>query len=116
MHLLNDYCEVILVGETYYTSGISETNVSEFAFFRFLSHDLLTKEEREHKSEIISVTEQALDEEGIECDAKIAKLPEEKIVKILSEVRKRRRKILQSENGEEAVEEVQKEEDPVSAR
>jgi hypothetical protein len=90
--------------------------VSEFAFFRFLSLDLLTSEEREHKSEIISVTEQVLDAEGIECDSKVAKLSEDTIKKILAEVRKRRRrKSIQSESVEEEVEEVKQEENLVSA-
>jgi hypothetical protein len=88
--------------------------MSEFAFFRFLGLNLLTREEKEHKTEIISVTEQVLDAEGIECDSKIAKLPEEMIIKILSEVRKRRRKRIQSENVEE--EDEEQEESPVSAR
>jgi hypothetical protein len=75
--------------------------MSEFAFFRFLSLDLLTQEEIKNKTDIISVTEQVLDAEGIECDSKIAKLSEEKINKILAGVRKRRRKGIQSENEEE---------------
>jgi len=74
--------------------------VSEFAFFRFLSLNLLTPEEIKNKTDIISVTEQVLDAEGIECDSKIAKLSEEKISKILAEVRKRRR-IRLSDNEEE---------------
>lgn len=114
VHRIN-YRKVILVGRSINIKTIRDARLSEFAFFRFLSLDLLTREEKEHKSEIISVTEQVLDAEGIECDSKIAKLPEEKIVKILSEVRKRRRKSIQGESGEEA-EEEQKEEDPVSAR
>jgi hypothetical protein len=75
--------------------------LSEFAFFRFLSLNLLTQEEKENKAEVISVTEQVLDTEGIECDSKISKLSEEKINKILAQVRKRRRKIIQNENLEE---------------
>jgi hypothetical protein len=75
--------------------------LSEFAFFRFLSLNLLTQEEKENKSEVISVTEQVLDAEGIECDSKISKLPEEKINEILAQVRKRRRKFVQNENLEE---------------
>jgi hypothetical protein len=66
--------------------------MSEFAFFRFMSLNLLTQEEEENKTEIISVTEEVLDAKGIECDAKIAKVPEETIREILNEVRKRRRK------------------------
>ncbi|MGH9925992.1 MAG: hypothetical protein ACRD4J_08195 [Nitrososphaeraceae archaeon] len=75
--------------------------MSEFAFFRFLSLNLLTQEEIKNKTDIISVTEQVLDAEGIECDSKIAKLSEMQINKILAEVRKRRRKGIQSANGEE---------------
>lgn len=75
--------------------------MSEFAFFRFLSLNLLTQEEKENKAEVISVTEQVLDAEGIECDSKISKLSEEKINEILAQVRKRRRKIIQNENLEE---------------
>jgi hypothetical protein len=91
--------------------------MSEFAFFRFMSLNLLTSEEKEHKDDIIDVTEQVLDAEGIECDSKVAKLPQETIIKILSEVRKRRRKAKQSENveGEEVEVEGQKE-SPVPAR
>jgi aspartate carbamoyltransferase regulatory subunit len=91
--------------------------MSEFAFFRFMSLNLLTSEEKEHKDDIIDVTEQVLDAEGIECDSKVAKLPQETINKILSEVRKRRRKAKQSENveGEEVEVEGQKE-SPVPAR
>ena len=80
--------------------------MSEFAFFRFMSLNLLTQEEIKNKTDIISVTEQVLDAEGIECDSKIAKLSEEKINKILSEVRKRRRRrSVQNENAEEEEEE-----------
>jgi hypothetical protein len=74
--------------------------MSEFAFFRFVSLNLLTQEEIKNKTDIISVTEQVLDAEGIECDSKIAKLSKEKINKILSEVRRRRRSV-QNENAEE---------------
>ena len=66
--------------------------MSEFAFFRFMSLNLLTQEEKENKSEIISITEEVLDAKGIECDAKIAKVSEETIREILNEVRKRQRK------------------------
>jgi hypothetical protein len=66
-----------------------------------LGLNLLTQEEKENKSEVISVTEQVLDAEGIECDSKISKLSEEKINEILAQVRKRRRKIVQNENLEE---------------
>jgi hypothetical protein len=66
--------------------------MSEFAFFRFKSNNLLTLEEEAHKQEIISVTEEVLDAKGIECDARIAKISEEQLREILEEVRKLRRK------------------------
>ena len=66
--------------------------MSEFAFFRFVGYDMLTKEEKEHKNEIIELTEQVLDAKGIECDSKIAKISEEQLKEILEEVRQRRKK------------------------
>jgi hypothetical protein len=42
--------------------------MSEFAFFRFMSSNMLTVEEQQHKDEIVSLTEQVLDAKGIECD------------------------------------------------
>ena len=66
--------------------------MSEFAFFRFKSANMLTEDEERDKEEIISLTEQVLDSKGIECDAKIAKVSEEQIREILEEVRKLRRK------------------------
>ncbi len=38
--------------------------MSEFAFFRFKSNNMLTKEEEQHKDEIIKVTEEVLDAKG----------------------------------------------------
>jgi hypothetical protein len=84
--------------------------MSEFAFFRFMSLNLLTKEEKENKNEVISITEEVLDAEGIECDSKIAKVSEEKIREILNEVRKRRRRRVQKKEEEE-----KEEESPISA-
>ena len=92
--------------------------MSEFTFFRFMSLNLLTQEEREYKPEIVSITEQILDAEGIECDSKISELSEDNIRKILAEVRKRlRRKSLQVESVTvDKDEEKQKEEErPVIA-
>jgi ElaB/YqjD/DUF883 family membrane-anchored ribosome-binding protein len=66
--------------------------MSEFAFFRFKSANMLTKAEERDKQEIISLTEQVLDARGIECDARIAKISEERLREILEEVRKLRRK------------------------
>jgi hypothetical protein len=76
--------------------------MSEFAFFRFMSLNLLTEEEKKSKNEIISLTEQVLDAEGIECDSKISKVSEEKMREILNEVRKRRRRSLNREETEES--------------
>ena len=66
--------------------------MSEFAFFRFKSNNLLTLEEEAHKQEIVDVTEEVLDAKGIECDASIAKISEDQLKEILEEVRKLRRK------------------------
>jgi hypothetical protein len=84
--------------------------MSEFAFFRFMSLNLLTQEEKENKNEIISITEEVLDAEGIECDSKIAKVSEEKILEILNEVRKLRRRRAQKKDEEE-----KEQEGPISA-
>jgi hypothetical protein len=84
--------------------------MSEFAFFRFMSLNLLTQEEKENKNEIISITEEVLDAEGIECDSKIAKVSEEKILEILNEVRKLRRRRAQKKDEQE-----KEEEGPISA-
>ena len=64
--------------------------MSEFAFIRFMSNNLLSQEESQHKDEIIDLTEQVLDAKGLECDERISKLSEEKLREILEEVRKLR--------------------------
>ena len=51
---------------------------------------MLTKEESQHKDEIVNLTEQVLDAKGLECDQRISKLSEEKLREILEEVRKLR--------------------------
>jgi hypothetical protein len=66
--------------------------MSEFAFFRFSSNRMLTKEEEEHKEEIVKLTEDVLQAKGIQCDASISKLPEEELREILERVRELRRK------------------------
>ena len=66
--------------------------MSEFAFFRFKSANMLTDEEERNRDEIVRLTEDVLDEKGIECDAKIAKISEDQLREILAEVRKLRRK------------------------
>jgi hypothetical protein len=66
--------------------------MSEFAFFRFKSANMLTEDEERDREEIIRLTEQVLDLKGIECDAKIAKISEDQLREILEEVRRLRRK------------------------
>ena len=61
--------------------------MSEFAFFRFISYNWLTDEEKKRKDEIIQITEEVLDSKGIECDARISKLSEDQLKEILEEVR-----------------------------
>jgi hypothetical protein len=80
--------------------------MSEFAFFRFMSLNLLTQEEKDNKAEVISVTEEVLDAQGMECDSKIAKVSEETIRHILIEVRKRRRKRATRDNAMEEEQEA----------
>ena len=65
--------------------------MSEFAFFSFLSSNLLSVEEREHKAEIVDLTEVVLHAHGLECDSKISKLSEDTVKDILAEVRKLRK-------------------------
>ena len=66
--------------------------MSEFAYFRYMSHKMLTKEEEEHKEEIIAFTEDVLQARGIECDSRISKISEEQLKEILEEVRQLRKK------------------------
>ena len=72
--------------------------MSEFAFFRFMSNNMLDLEEQQHKDEIVSLTEQVLDAKGIECDSKISKLSEEQLSEILEQVRKLRKKKIEKDS------------------
>ncbi len=81
--------------------------MSEFAYFRFMSNNMLTVEEQQHKDEIITLTEQVLDAKGIECDSKISKISEEQLREILEGVRRLRKrkdkkKIEEEEDGEDS--------------
>ncbi len=91
--------------------------MSEFAFFRFKSNNLLTLEEEAHKQEIINVTEEVLDAKGIECDARIAKISEEQLREILEEVRKllrkRKRVSKDTDSTSEGVEEKEQVEEEI---
>ena len=71
-----------------------------------MSLNLLTQEEKDNKAEVISVTEEVLDAQGMECDSKIAKVSEETIRQILNEVRKRRRKRATQDNAMEEEQEA----------
>jgi IMP dehydrogenase/GMP reductase len=74
--------------------------MSEFAFFRFMSGNMLTVEEQQHKDEMVSLTEQVLDANGIECDSKVSKISEEQLKEILDQVRKLRKRKKNEENNE----------------
>jgi ABC-type phosphate transport system auxiliary subunit len=73
--------------------------MSEFAFFRFMTYNMLTMEEQQHKDEIVSLTEEVLDARGIECDSKISKISEEQLRGILEQVRKLRKKKKKEQNN-----------------
>ena len=66
------------------------TYIEWLCIHAFMSNNMLTTEESQHKDEIINLTEQVLDAKGIECDERISKLSEEKLREILEEVRKLR--------------------------
>jgi ribosomal protein S13 len=79
--------------------------MSEFASFRFMSSNMLSLEEQQHKVEIVSLTEQVLDANGIECDSKISKISEEQLMEILEQVRKLRKKKKIEEDNERQLQE-----------
>jgi hypothetical protein len=74
--------------------------MSEFAFFRFMTYNMLTIEEQQHKDEIVSLTEEVLDARGIECDSKISKISEEQLREILEQVRNLRKKRRKEQNND----------------
>jgi hypothetical protein len=76
---------------------------------RFMSNNLLTTEESQHKDEIINLTEQVLDAKGLECDERISKLSEEKLREILEEVRKLRNRRNKRKEDNNLTEEQDKE-------
>ena len=83
--------------------------MSDFAFFRFRSNNMLTKEEEEHKDEIVRLTEEVLQAKGIQCDATIAKIPEEQFKEILDKVRqlRKKKKASSAEVGKEEAQYIQ---------
>jgi hypothetical protein len=90
--------------------------MSEFAYFRFMSYNMLTIEEQQHKDEIVTLTEQVLNAKGIECDSKISKISEEQLREILEGVRKLRKRkkkmTMEEEKGGGVEDSRQKEEEP----
>ena len=81
--------------------------MSEFAFFRFMSSNMLNLEEQQHKDEIVSLAEQVLDANGIDCDSKISKISEGQLREILEQVRKLRKKKKIEEVNERQLQEEQ---------
>jgi hypothetical protein len=67
-------------------------SMSQFAYYRFLTNNMLNGEEKEHKDEIIKLTEEVLDAKGIECDSRISRLALNELKEILEEVRRRYKK------------------------
>jgi hypothetical protein len=67
-------------------------SMSQFAYYRFLTNNMLNAEEKEHKDEIIKLTEEVLDARGIECDSRISRLALNQLKEILEEVRRRYKK------------------------
>lgn len=72
--------------------------MSDFAFFRFTSLNMLTGEEITHKNEIVDITEQVLDAEGIESDSRVSKISEDQLAQILEKFRKIGKKKVNPEN------------------
>ncbi|CAN5664755.1 hypothetical protein BH23THE1_BH23THE1_29220 [soil metagenome] len=72
--------------------------MSDFAFFRFTSLNMLTEEGITHKNEIVDITEQVLDAEDIECDSRMSKISGDQLAQILEKVRKIRKKKVNPEN------------------
>jgi ribosomal protein S13 len=75
---------------------------------------MLTREEEEHRDEIIDLTEDVLQARGIECDARIAKISEEQMREILEEVRKLRRKKKRKMSRDIESEEVFRQEEQIA--
>ena len=76
--------------------------MNEFAYFRFMSNSMLTKEEEEeHKDAIIAFNGEVLQARGIECDYRISTISEEQLKEILEEVRQLRKKNKKSKDREQ---------------
>ena len=90
--------------------------MSEFAYFRFMSYNMLTVEEQQHREEIITLTEQVLDAKGLECDSKISKISEEQLREILEGVRRLRKRKKKNKIEEDGEDNRQKEELDISIK
>jgi hypothetical protein len=66
--------------------------MSEVAYFRFKSNNMLTKDEKEHEDKIIQLTEKILQAKGIECYSRISRRSQEQLKEIVEEVRQLLRK------------------------
>jgi hypothetical protein len=80
--------------------------MSEFACFRFMSNNMLTIGEQQHREEIITLTEQVLDAKGIECDSKISEEQLSEILEGVRRLRKRKKKKIKQDNEERQKEEL----------
>jgi hypothetical protein len=61
---------------------------------------MLTKDEKEHKDEIIQLTEEVLQAKGIECDSRISRISQEQLKEILEEVIQLLRKKKKNRDGD----------------
>jgi hypothetical protein len=76
--------------------------MNEFAYFRFMSNSMLTKEEEEeHKDAIIAFNGEVLQVRGVECDYRISTISEEQLKETLEEVRQLRKKNKKSKDREQ---------------
>jgi hypothetical protein len=66
--------------------------MSDLAYFRFLSYNLLTEEEKKDKEDIVAITEQVLNTKGMECDATISKISQDNLKEMLEDVIQIRKK------------------------
>jgi hypothetical protein len=66
--------------------------MSQFAYYRFLTNNMLNAEEKEHKDEIIKLTEEKLAAIGIKFDSRISRFALNDLKEILEEVRRRYKK------------------------
>jgi hypothetical protein len=89
--------------------------MSQLAYQRFMASYMLTPEEQlpQNRQEMIDYTEDVLQSKGIECDKRIAELPQEQMQEILDEARKLRArgKKNKKKQGQQQEEQEQKEEE-----